>query len=51
MFYKLLPICLILLSFGVSADEIIPTKSGMYDVGGFSLYLECYENDKPKLIL
>tara|TARA_B100000749_G_scaffold27168_1_gene19114 strand:- start:1356 stop:2132 length:777 start_codon:yes stop_codon:yes gene_type:complete len=23
----------------------------MYDVGGFSLYLECYENDKPKLIL
>lgn len=51
MFYKLLPIYLILLCLGVSADELIPTKSGMYDVGGFSLYLECYENDKPKLIL
>ncbi len=51
MFHKLLSICLILLSHGVSADELIPTKSGMYDVGGFSLYLECYENDKPKLIL
>ena len=51
MYYKLLSICLILLSLGVSADEIIPTKSGIYDVGGFSLYLECYENDKPKLIL
>ena len=51
MFHKLLSICLILLSLSVSADELIPTKSGMYDVGGFSLYLECYENDKPKLIL
>ena len=51
MFYKLLSIYLIMLSLGVSADELIPTKSGMYDVGGFSLYLECYENDKPKLIL
>jgi pimeloyl-ACP methyl ester carboxylesterase len=38
-------------SLGVSSKEIEPTKSGMYDVGGFSLYLECYENDKPKLIL
>ena len=51
MFHKLLSICLILLSLSVSAEELIPTKSGMYDVGGFSLYLECYENDKPKLIL
>ncbi|WP_100642625.1 alpha/beta fold hydrolase [Alteromonas facilis] len=51
MFHKLLPICLILLSLGVSADELTPTKSGMFDVGGFSLYLECYENDNPKLIL
>jgi pimeloyl-ACP methyl ester carboxylesterase len=51
MFHKLLSICLILLSLGISAGELIPTKSGMYDVGGFNLYLECYENDKPKLIL
>lgn len=51
MFHKLLSICLILLSLGVSGNELIPTKSGMYDVGGFSLYLECNENDKPKLIL
>jgi pimeloyl-ACP methyl ester carboxylesterase len=31
--------------------EVKPTKSGLYDVGGFKLYLECYENDKPQLIL
>jgi pimeloyl-ACP methyl ester carboxylesterase len=51
MFHKFLPICVLLLSHCVSADELIPTKTGMYDVGGFKLYLECYENDKPKLIL
>ena len=40
-------------SFYLAADEVklVPTTAGMYDVGGFSLYLECYENDKPKLIL
>ena len=32
-------------------QELLPTKSGLYDVGGFKLYLECYENDKPLLIL
>lgn len=32
-------------------QELQPTKSGLYDVGGFKLYLECYENDKPLLIL
>lgn len=51
MFHKLLSVCLTLFSLGVLADEFNPTTSGMYDVGGFSLYLECYENDKPKLIL
>jgi pimeloyl-ACP methyl ester carboxylesterase len=44
---------LIFISFGAFATELElqPTKSGLYDVGGFKLYLECYENDKPKLIL
>lgn len=32
-------------------QELQATKSGLYDVGGFKLYLECYENDKPRLIL
>jgi hypothetical protein len=43
----------LLVSFSSFAnDEILaPTKKGLYDVGGFKLYLECYENDKPKLIL
>jgi len=43
----------LLLSFGTYASEtdLKPTKSGMYDVGGFKLYLECYQNDKPQLIL
>ena len=31
--------------------DLKPTKSGLYDVGEFKLYLECYENDKPQLIL
>jgi hypothetical protein len=34
-----------------SEQEVLPTKSGLYDVGGFKIYLECYENDKPQLIL
>ncbi|BDX08651.1 alpha/beta fold hydrolase [Planctobacterium marinum] len=51
MFYRLLLVCLILPSLHTSAEELIATKSGMFDVGGYSLYLECYENDKPKLIL
>jgi pimeloyl-ACP methyl ester carboxylesterase len=43
----------LLVSFSsFASDEIlVPTKKGLYDVGGFKLYLECYENDKPKLIL
>jgi len=32
-------------------DNLSPTKKGLYDIGGFKLYLECYENNKPKLIL
>lgn len=51
MHLKLLLTFLLMISLGVSSQEVEPTKSGMYDVGGFSLYLECYENDKPKLIL
>lgn len=51
MHRQLLLISLVLLSAASAADELTPTKSGMYDVGGFKLYLECYENDKPKLIL
>jgi pimeloyl-ACP methyl ester carboxylesterase len=41
------------ISFGSFASEqgLVPTKSGLYDVGGFNLYIECYENDKPQLIL
>lgn len=43
----------ILISFGAlgTEQELQATKSGLYDVGGFKLYLECYENDKPQLIL
>lgn len=43
----------IFISFGAlgTVQELQPTKSGLYDVGGFKLYLECYENDKPQLIL
>ena len=37
--------------FAFSEQELRPTKAGMFDVGGFSLYLECYENDNPVLIL
>ncbi|MBC3767118.1 alpha/beta fold hydrolase [Neptunicella marina] len=50
---KILILMLSLASFFSIADEapITPTKSGMYDVGGFKLYLECFENDKPILIL
>ena len=46
-------LCSIFISFGALATglEMKPTKSGLYDVGGFKLYLECYENDKPQLIL
>lgn len=47
---------LVLLSLFTSSafanePKLTPTKSGMFDIGGFSLYLECYENDKPTLIL
>ncbi|GAA0360485.1 hypothetical protein GCM10009092_25890 [Bowmanella denitrificans] len=44
---------LMLLSFNLVAEEkpLTPTKSGLYDIGGFSLYLECYERNKPTLIL
>ena len=43
----------IVFSFSAYASkvELKPTKSGLFDVGGFKLYLECYENDKPRLIL
>lgn len=51
MIFKLLVFFSLVINFAVSATELKPTKSGMYDVGGFSLYLECYENDNPKLIL
>ena len=51
MHLRMLPVFSLTMSFAVSASELQPTKSGMYDIGGFSLYLECYENDKPKLIL
>ncbi len=39
------------LPLSAETDDLKPTKSGMFDIGGFSLYLECYENDKPTLIL
>ncbi|NVK25910.1 MAG: alpha/beta hydrolase [Gammaproteobacteria bacterium] len=44
---------LTVINFSALAAEadLIPTKSGLYDVGGFKLYLECYDNDKPQLIL
>lgn len=31
--------------------DLKPTKSGLYAIGEFKLYLECYQNDKPQLIL
>lgn len=51
MFHKMLFFISLSFSFLIAAEELIPTKSGLYDVGGFSLYLECFENDKPTLIL
>ena len=51
MHLRMLLVFSLTMSFAVSASELQPTKSGMYDIGGFSLYLECYENDKPKLVL
>lgn len=48
-------ICLLIGVFSVASlaaeQPITPTKAGLYDVGGFKLYIECYENDKPQLIL
>ena len=43
----------VFISFSVlsTEQELQPTKSGLYDVGGFKLYLECYENNKPQLII
>ena len=51
MAYKLLFVLFVSTGFFATAKDLSPTKSGLYDVGGFSLYLECYENDKPTLIL
>ena len=51
MLKKLALLCAIPLSYSSFASDMTPTKSGMYDVGGFKLYLECYQNDKPTLIL
>ena len=34
-----------------STVDLKPTKSSKFDIGGFSLYLERYENDKPNLII
>lgn len=44
---------LFVLSVAVKAETtaLKPTKAKKYDVGGFSLYLECYENEHPTLIL
>ena len=46
-------IFLALISISTYSEESkpVPTKAGLYDIGEFSLYLECYENDKPALIL
>lgn len=43
----------IFISFGALTQEteLKPTKAGIYDVGGFKLYLECYETAKPNLII
>ncbi|WDE08838.1 alpha/beta hydrolase [Thalassomonas viridans] len=44
-----------LISLGTSAKEadLKPTISGLFDVGGFNLYLECFQhqNSKPQLII
>lgn len=44
-------LCAIFMSLAVHATDLKPTQSGLYDVGGFKLYLECYQSDKPQLIL
>jgi len=48
-----LVLLLILISFGCLGENgtLLPTKKGLYEIEGFKLYIECYENDKPKLIL
>lgn len=50
---KLILLLSIFISFGTLAKEpeLKPTKQGLYDVGGFKLYLECYESDKPNLVI
>ncbi|MDC8829287.1 alpha/beta fold hydrolase [Alteromonas gilva] len=47
----LVVISLCSISVLAAPSALQPTKSGLFDIGGFSLYLECYENDKPMLIL
>lgn len=49
--YTLIALMLFGAKVTANAPQISPTKSGLYDIGGFSLYLECYESDKPILIL
>ena len=44
-------LCALVMSVTAIAQELKPTKSGLFDVGGFKLYLTCYENDKPTLII
>ncbi|GHF96082.1 alpha/beta hydrolase [Thalassotalea marina] len=48
---NLLLFVVLFVSTSVQAESISPTKSGLYDVGGFKLYLACYQNNKPTLIL
>lgn len=44
---------LVVSCFTVEAQEskLQPTIAQHFDIGGFKLYLECYENNKPMLIL
>lgn len=52
MFRYIFLVSFTLLSNALHADTtLVPTKAGLYDAGGFKLYLECYENNKPTLIL
>lgn len=40
------------MSIAIAQEKALqPTKSGLFEVGGFKLYLTCYENDKPTLII
>jgi len=38
-------------AFSLQANELSPSISGKFDVGGYGLYLECFGDKKPTVVL